>query len=261
MKLILLGTGGLIPTDRCQTACYLLPEVGILLDAGTGSYRTCEYLQTPEIDVYLTHAHGDHTSGLTYLFASSLADQIRQAAEKVDETTIGGLVTKANQFLHSARVHASQSTIHTLSPKYEDFQINWQLIRARQPLPQGGMLTSFLVGGRDEIGFRLDWPGHSMAYVTDTIAHPDAPYVEAICGVDLLLHDCNGPDRLAKLMVAVQHSSTSAVASVAAQAEVGRLVLIHHNPIAAWSIEEDLDAARRIFPATEIGRDRMEIEF
>ena len=34
------------------------------------------------------------------------------------------------------------------------------------------------------IGLRLDWPGHSMAYVTDTTATVDAQYIEAIRGVD-----------------------------------------------------------------------------
>ena len=261
MKLVLLGTGGLIPTDRAQTACYFLPEPGILLDAGTGLYRMSQHLRTPEVDVYLTHAHGDHTTGLPYLFAASLVHQIQQAPERVTETTIGGLSEKANLFLHTARVHAAQPALEILSRTYQDYQINWQLVQAREPLPQGGTLTSFPVGGKDEIGFRLDWPGHSMAYVTDTVANPDSPYLENIRGVDLLLHDCNGPDWLRKLMAAVQHSSTSAVARIAARAGVGRLILIHHNPIEAWSIEEDLDAARAIFRNTLIGRDRMEFEF
>ena len=68
MQLLLLGTTGYHPNDRRQTPCLLLPERGVMLDAGTGLYRAARYLQTPHLDVFLTHAHLDHVIGLTYLF-------------------------------------------------------------------------------------------------------------------------------------------------------------------------------------------------
>src|SRR4051812_24389035 len=67
MKLILLGTGGYFPTSRRQTACLILPEIGVVLDAGTGMSRIGKYLQTEQLDIFLSHAHLDHISGLTYL--------------------------------------------------------------------------------------------------------------------------------------------------------------------------------------------------
>src|SRR3954451_22666975 len=67
MKLILLGTGGYFPTSRRHTACLMLPEVGVVLDAGSGMCRIGEHLQTEQLDVFLSHAHLDHVSGLTYL--------------------------------------------------------------------------------------------------------------------------------------------------------------------------------------------------
>ena len=67
MKLVLLGTGGYFPTTRRHTACYLLPEVGVVLDAGTGMFRLGEHRQTDRLDIFLSHAHLDHIAGLTYL--------------------------------------------------------------------------------------------------------------------------------------------------------------------------------------------------
>src|SRR5262249_46591497 len=67
MKLIALGTAGYHPTERRQTACVLLPELGIVLVAGTGILRLRERLATTELDIYLTHAHLDHVAGLTFL--------------------------------------------------------------------------------------------------------------------------------------------------------------------------------------------------
>ena len=68
MKLQLLGTAGYHPNDQRQTACLMLPEVGVVLDAGTAFYRVRDYLCTDELDIFLTHAHLDHVVGITYLF-------------------------------------------------------------------------------------------------------------------------------------------------------------------------------------------------
>ena len=263
MKLVLLGTGGLMPSDQAQTACFFLPEVGVLLDAGSGLYRLRHYLQTSQLEVYLTHAHGDHTSGLIYLFGSYLVDAIVRQPGGVDVGNIGGLVRVANERLHTAtRVHANQPALDFLCKEYEPYQMDWHLLRDQEELPGGGRLTSFAVGQGVEVGFRLDWPGHSLAYVTDTPSRPDEVlYLEQIRGVDVLLHDGYGPDRLASLITRVHHAHTSAVARIAALAEVGRVILVHKSPLPEWSAQEDLPAARAIFPNLVIGEDLQEIEF
>jgi ribonuclease Z len=130
------------------------------------------------------------------------------------------------------------------------------------PLAGGGRLTYFPLrhqGGA--VGFRLDWPGHSMAYVTDTTAGLDEPYVERIAGVDLLLHECYYSDDEADWAQQTGHSSTTPVAEVAKRAGVGRLVLVHINPRRLEDDPVGLDTARAIFPKTEIGEDLMELEF
>ena len=87
MRLVLLGTAGYHPNPRRQTLCSLLPECGIMLDAGTGVYRAAEYLTTPELDIFITHAHLDHVIGLSYLFSvnavlSAAADHAARAARR-----------------------------------------------------------------------------------------------------------------------------------------------------------------------------------
>jgi len=42
---------------------------------------------------------------------------------------------------------------------------------------------------------------------------------------------------------------------------VGRLVLVHLNPLATGDDPIGLGVARAIFPATTLGEDRMELEF
>jgi ribonuclease Z len=71
MKLLLLGTSGYHPCERRHTACLMLPEAGIVLDAGTGFFRVRQHLQRPTLDILLTHAHLDHVAGLTYLLSTT----------------------------------------------------------------------------------------------------------------------------------------------------------------------------------------------
>ncbi len=100
-----------------------------------------------------------------------------------------------------------------------------------------------------------------MAYVTDTKARPDAPYLDHIRNVDLLLHECYFPDSEQPMAELTGHSHTTPVAQLALAAGVKRLVLMHVNPLVNAFDPVGLETARRIFPATEIACDKMEIEF
>jgi ribonuclease BN (tRNA processing enzyme) len=246
MKLALLGTGGYFPTTRRQTACYMLPEVGIVLDAGTGMFRLGQHRQTDRLDIFLTHAHLDHIAGLTCLINLVPPHVLKQ-------TIVHGEPAK----IAAVREHLFAEPIFPLPPPF-------QFLPLKDPceLVGGGKLTYFPIkhpGGC--VGYRLDWPGHSLAYVTDTTAALGAHYIEKIRGVDLLLHEAYFAEEGTNLPAITGHSSLLPVPQVAVAADVGRLVLVHTDPQYDSDTRYDLDAARRVFPNTEIGCDGMEIEF
>jgi ribonuclease Z len=246
MKLVLLGSGGYFPTNQRHTACLLLPEQGIVLDAGSGMCRIGEYCKTAQVDVFLSHAHLDHVLGLTYLINVVPPEVVRN-------TTIHGEAAK----LAAVREHLFAELIFPVTPPF-----HWKPLGSSCPLPQGGMLTSFPLhhpGG--STGFRLDWPNHSFAYVTDTTAAADAEYIEHIRGVNLLVHEAYFADSSGDLPALTGHSWLLPVAQVAAAAGVGRLVLVHIDPQLPSDASFDLSAARSIFRDTEIGRDGLELEF
>lgn len=248
MKLVLLGTGGYYPTERRQTACFLLPEVGVVLDAGSGMSRVGELLATDRLDVFLTHAHLDHVLGLTYLMNVVPAAVARA-------TTIHGEQEK----LSAVREHLFSPAMFPLQPPFRFAPFDE---RTTVTLPSDGTLTHFpLAHPGGSLGFRLDWPGHSLAYITDTTAAADAPYIEPIRGVDLLLHECNFADNARDLPKMTGHSWLLPVAQVAAAADAGRLVLVHIGPHYESDDAFSLDEARRLFPRVELGVDRMSLEF
>lgn len=225
----------------------MLPELGVVLDAGSAIYRVNDHLQTDRLDIFLTHAHLDHCFGLTFMF------DIRAKAPELGQVTLFADAEK----LAAIETHLFSELLFPIHPPFD-----------KEPLPpekvlaDGSRLTHFPLkhpGG--SIGFRIDWPDRSMAYVTDTIAAVDAPYVEKIKGVDLLVHEAYFGDHQADQAELTGHSCLSEVARVAAKADVGRMVLVHINPLLDRDDELDLQAARKIFPRTEIGVDRMEISF
>ena len=179
MRILLLGTTGYHPNERRHTACMMLPEAGVVLDAGTAMFRVRDHLATSTLDIFLTHSHLDHVIGLTYL----LDILFQKLTERV---CVHGEEAK----LQAIRQHLFAKDLFPVVP-----QVQWQPLQGSVTLRDGGVVSYFPVahpGGA--IGYRIDWKDRSLAYVTDTTAAPSAPYVASIRGVDLLLHECYFPD-------------------------------------------------------------------
>lgn len=246
MKLVLLGTGGYHPSERRHTACLMLPEQGIVLDAGTGFFRVGAHLATPTLDVLLSHAHLDHVVGLTYL-----------------------LDTLADHPLQRVTVHATAEKIEVIRTHllHEDLfpaalPCQWSPLSAAPITVGGATLRHFpLAHPGGSTGFRLDWPDRSLAYITDTMASDNAHYLEHIRGVDLLVHECNFPDAQRQWAEQTGHSFATAVAQVALAARVGRLLLVHVDARSQSPDPIGLTHVRKLFPATDLGEDGAMIEF
>ena len=127
-------------------------------------------------------------------------------------------------------------------------------------VPDGGVLRHVgLSHPGGSIGYRIDWPGKSLAMITDTTA--DGSYVDFVRGVDLLIHECYLSDSSGEWAKKTGHSHTTPVAELARNCGAGQLLLIHIDPRFADADPIDLKKARGIFPRTELAEDLMVVEF
>lgn len=98
MKITVLGTSSMVPTkERNVTSIYLEHNgEGILIDCGEGTQRQMTYAGIPRTKVkkvFITHWHGDHTSGLV-----GLIQTIGHSMENAEIEVYGPIGTK--EYMH-----------------------------------------------------------------------------------------------------------------------------------------------------------------
>lgn len=250
MKIHCLGTAGYHPSETRQTSCYFIPEAGLVLDAGTGFFRLASLIQTDFLDIFLSHAHLDHIAGLTFIL-----DVLHQRPVK-----------KVRVWGDAVKLEAVQSHLFNEHIFPVQLDVDWCELQEMQPVQVGldGQLYCFkLTHPGGSIGCRIDWPNQkSLSYVTDTTGDVDANYVPIVSGSNLLLHECNFRDDGKEWAIKTGHTWTARAVEVAKAADVDQLLLVHMNPTDCDDIDPvGIDAARQIFPNTQIARDGMVVEF
>jgi len=220
MQLHCLGTAGYHPNEDRHTSCYFLPESGIVLDAGTGLFRLANLIQTPSLDILLSHSHLDHVAGLTFLL-----DVLHQ--RPVERLRIWGEKEK----LDAIRAHLFSRLLFPV-----ELQAQWCEIDG---------LDHFSIGNCDitwrqqdhpgmSVGYRLDWDqGPSLLYVTDTTGDVSDEATGWYSGADLMMHECYFSAEHAEWAVKTGHTWTGRLVEIAAAAAPQRLLLTHVNPLDA----------------------------
>lgn len=263
------GVRGSIPTpDRgCvgvggNTSCVEVRAGGasLVLDAGTGARAlgvamTAEAAGRPiETHVLLTHFHWDHLQGLPFfapLYARGSRVHFRAVAdaERLRDLLKGTMSPPYFPVLFDTA--GAETTTDSLADG-EPVEIGPFTVRPF-PLnhPQGAS------------GYRIEAGGASLVYAPDyEHGHADLDRVlrEAARGADLLISDAQfTPDEYA-LRQGWGHTTYEEAARVAREADVGRLLLFHHDP----AHDDDAmarigDAARDLFAATDVAYEGLEI--
>lgn len=247
MKLHFLGTTGYHPNEKRQTACLMIPEHGIIFDAGTGMFRVRDLLCTKTLDIFLSHAHLDHSIGLTFLYDILWEKDIDRVTVHVD----GSKIAAIEESLY-------QKDLFPVGPNFE-----LRALAKGQPVRVGDDIEVDhcpLEHPGGSTGFRLHHQNGSLAYITDTVAKEDADYIEFVSGVDVLIHECYFPDGWEDRAELTGHSCLTPVAKVAAAAKAGKTYLVHINPLDDSEKPLDLDSVKEIYAELSLTEDRMSID-
>jgi ribonuclease BN (tRNA processing enzyme) len=258
VRVTLLGTMGWMPGERRETTCLACRDGDALLifDAGTGLRRLLEPAQAallegaPEVHLFLTHYHLDHVCGLAYLPGVLPGRRVTIHAPAAGitgidpEAAVAGLLRRP----YNPRDWAELSDLHVAPLTAGDNVVAGHVVSVR---PQQHSDVS--------VAFRLD---DDFVMASDTRADPGT--AEFSAGVGLLLHEAwydatavrtgETPAELPPGFAA--HSEAGAVGRLAAEADVGRLVLIHLNPAYGEAYYAAMaTTARGAFSRTELRDD------
>ncbi len=231
-----------------NTSCVSLEFPGgqfFIFDAGSGIKCLGDRLRAAgrkriTAKIFISHPHYDHINALP--FFSPLYDQ-------------------GNDFEIIGAAHAEKGMKALISAQMDDvyFPITIREFGAHVYFTDltegefdiGGIKVSSLLLSHPGncLGYRVDYQGRSICYITDNEMFPDwTPYHNAryfeqlsgfVAGADVLITDATYTDEEYRSKVTWGHSCVSEVARLAADAQAKTLYLYHHDP---GQSDEDIDA-------------------
>ncbi len=232
MQIHCLGTTGYHPSPNRHTACYYLPDLDLLLDAGTGLFRLIPLLLAnprKRLNVLLSHAHLDHVIGLTFLLDVMSVTELK-------EVSVYGQGDK----LEAIQKNLYSPLLFPVPPSFEFRTLPGSV--GRQPIGDCDVEYFPLEHPGGSIGLLISAAGKRIAYLTDTTPLLEASWIPRLNGVDLLLHECYFDDSQIEMARKTGHSWLSGVTRLVELAKPKRTALIHINPLAEMvgkSIELD----------------------
>lgn len=289
------GVRGSYPTPGPQTVRYggntscVEVEVGnhiIIFDAGSGIIRLGQDLlrrhagdAALSISLFLSHGHGDHLVGLP--FFAPLYDartSIQFFGPRLAGRSIEQLVTPLMSqpyFPVDIRKLPSHRAFHTLDGSQH---IQWHGGKGGEREPsieeqtheaqEGDVCVTMMLTSSHPLDgaavYQVAYAGRRLIYATDVEWKGDCEpaFLEFVKQADVLIHDAQyTPDDYFAAKQGFGHSTIQAATKVARQAQVGRLILFHHEPTYDDDKLDELQAeARRLFAPTYSAYEGMEID-
>ncbi|WP_428267317.1 MBL fold metallo-hydrolase [Haliangium sp.] len=246
-----------------NTSCVHLQlgERHIILDAGTGIRELgawCMENGVHETVMLLTHAHWDHINGFPF-FAPAFQSDCRLRIMAGSLGHAGGVYAvlegQMNKPMFPVPLDAMRADC-----SFEDFSAGDGF-----SLGDGIQVkTAPLYHPSGATGYRVEYGGKALCYVTDTEhipGKPDQNVLQLIAGADLVIYDSTYTDESFQAKVGWGHSTWQEGIRVCREAGAKRLVIFHHDPDHTDDIMSDIERqAADAWPGgTIVAREGMRI--
>lgn len=250
-----IGFGG-------NTSCIEVKVGGrtIILDAGTGIRNLGHWLlrrQVSHSDIFLSHTHWDHINGFPFFSPAFKKDYhfTIHAGHLADSGGIGSaLASQMAQPFFPVPIEMMGAKIDAVDFRAGDhFNLT----------PQIAVRTTRLNHPGGATGYRIEFGGKALCYVTDTEhvpGQPDQNILGLIEGADLVIYDSTYTDKEFENHVGWGHSTWQEGVRLCRMAGAGALAIFHHDPDHEDEFMEALEAeARQLWSGAQVARENMRV--
>jgi len=201
----------------------------LLFDAGTGIRYLGRSLDGMRLDadIYFTHTHFDHVCGLPFFRPLFQA----QNRFRLWAGHLSGAMT-----LKRVLAEFMMSPLFPVPPEVFRSTLEYRDFKAGETLAAAdgvSIRTATLNHPDGATGYRVEFDGRSVCYVTDTEHVPgslDRNVLGLIAGADLVVYDSMYTDDEYRRYVGWGHSTWQEGVRLCKQAGVKRLAVFHHDP-------------------------------
>lgn len=231
-----------------------------VLDAGTGIRRLGQAFLRSDVrtlHLLLTHTHWDHINGFPFFApAYSRNRQIHIMAGHL--ATSGGvqgvLANQMNNPTFPVPLSALEADL-----VFEDFKAG----ESFNLYPEIKIRTAPLNHPNNATGYRIEYGGRSLCYVTDTEHVPgqlDQNILGLIEGADVVIYDSTYSEEEYPKHVGWGHSTWNEGVRLCRAAGARKFVMFHHDPEHTDTIMDDMGRqARQAWADTEVAQEGMVI--
>lgn len=257
-----------------NTSCVEVAMGGrrVIFDAGTGIRNLGKWFLKRNVHhawLLMSHTHWDHIHGFPFFAPAFIQNYHFEIMAGHLRPTPGVHQSMEGAESHIHRVMSGQMT-HPFFPvpieimrakiSYSDFDAGDTF----NLTPEIKVKTKPLNHPDRATGYRLEYQGRAVCYVTDTEhipGKPDQNILALIEGADLLIYDCTYSDEQFPQFVGWGHSTWQEGVRLARMANVKRLAIFHHDPDHIDPVMEDIEAkAFSLWSGAVVARDNMRID-
>lgn len=202
-----------------------------MFDGGTGIRYLGNRLaaEAPlDADLFFTHTHFDHVCGLPFF---------RPFFQPQNTFRLWAGHLERGLTLHRVLVEFMMAPLFPVAPEIFCAKVTYGEFRAGETLSPGPgivLRTVPLNHPNGATGYRIEYGGRSVCYLTDTehvSGGPDRRILSLIAGADIVIYDCMYTDaEYAAGHVGWGHSTWQEGVRLCKAANAKRLVVFHHNP-------------------------------
>jgi phosphoribosyl 1,2-cyclic phosphodiesterase len=232
----------------------------LVFDAGSGLQSLGSLLVkegVKDIDVFLSHCHFDHIIGLPFfkpLYDSAVNLRL-YAGHFLDDMTCRSMT---EDFMSPPFFPITPKVFHAHT-QFCDFRPPAILM----PHPDVRVSTVRLTHPNGAVGYRVDYGGRSVCYITDTEhvpGKPDEGILRTIRGADIVVYDSMYSDAVFEKFRGFGHSTWQEGVRLCEAAGAKRLVIFHHHPgLKDADLREIEKEAQARFPGAIVARTGLEL--